>query len=180
MRIHTAGGTVEILNEPTYSFGSSDNARAYPFEQNLAGTDRITSTHGVLLNGAPVAVFGQVGGCSAVHEHSAVYRNNLLYLAVGDSVACFCPHPYEFKWATKVDSATCFGIFYHEAREAFISHGELEIARLLDDGKVVWSASGEDIFSEGFSLTPSHIEAIDFNGKVYNFDYDTGALDCGR
>jgi hypothetical protein len=38
----------------------------------------------------------------------------------------------------------------------------------------VWSASGGDIFSEGFRIVDDHIEAIDFNHEVYRIDIATG------
>jgi hypothetical protein len=43
-----------------------------------------------------------------------------------------------------------------------ISHGELEIARLAEDGSILWQTSGTDIFSEAFALRPEFIEAVDF------------------
>lgn len=82
--------------------------------------------------------------------------------------------PFEIKWCAQVDAATCFGIYFDTQHNALISHGELEIARLLPDGAILWSRSGADIFSEGFSMLPGYVEAIDFNGQTYRFGYETG------
>jgi hypothetical protein len=174
LRITTELGLVELVNETAYSFGSVDNVRAYPFAKNLATQSGPNSIHGVLLNGEPVAVLGRDGGCSGVHEHSAVYAGGLLHVAVGNCIACMQLNPFAFKWAAQADTATCFGVYFEERRRAIISHGELEIARLSEQGEILWSVSGADIFSEGFSLLQECIEAVDFNGRVYHFSYESG------
>jgi hypothetical protein len=174
MRIETDVGIVDVVNEPMYSFGSVDNARNYPFPINLALKHRPSSIHGILLNEKPLAVFGRTGGASGVHAHSALHKHGHLYLAVGDSVVCFDPDPFQFNWAVQVDPATCFGVYFDDVHSALFSHGELEIARLSKDGKLEWGASGADVFTEGFALRPKFVEAIDFNGKVYQFEYESG------
>jgi len=174
MQIHTQSGPVKIVNEPAYSFGSQDNVRTYPLEVRLSdGT--LTSVHALELNGLGVVVVGASGGCSAVHQHSAVAIKDKLYLAVGDHVVCLSlDSPHRLVWATQVDTATCFGIFWEGKRAALISHGELEIACLTPQGNVIWSASGADVFSEGFSLLSDCIEVVDFNRTTYRIDYATG------
>ena len=77
-------------------------------------------------------------------------------------------------WTLKTDEATCFGVYYDRDHDALISHGELSICRFSREGGIIWSAGGADIFSEGFSMLPEHIEAIDFDHRVYHFDYLTG------
>lgn len=166
---------VEIVDEPTYVFGSVDNARRYEFEMLLAPDERPTSIHGVLLNDEPVVVFGAGGGCSAVHLHSAVVLGSKLYLAVGDRIVCFVPLDRRLAWSSKVDPATCFGIYYNPGRHALLSHGELEIARINEAGELLWSCSGADIFSEGFRLEDEYIAAVDFEGREYHFSYETGS-----
>jgi hypothetical protein len=110
-----------------------------------------------------------------VHERSALVIHDKLYLAVGDHLACLSlEFPYRLVWSTRVDTATCFGVYWDSQRAALISHGELEIARLSLHGDLVCQASGADIFSEGFRLLPDYIEAVDFNRTIYRFDYVTG------
>ena len=79
----------------------------------------------------------------------------------------------------RTDTATCFGVYDAPGFASIISHGELEIARLSYSGQLLWSASGRDIFSEGFRCLDSGIEVIDFNRSVYLFDYRTGTLLAG-
>lgn len=178
MQIATDAGQVEVVNEPTYSFGSVDNVRSYPFEKNLASESHPTSIHGVLLNGQPLAVFGGDGGTTGVHSHSLIFTGGFCYLALSDHVICFRLNPFEVKWAIQTDMATCFGVYYQKERNVLISHGEIEISRFTEGGQILWSASGNDIFTEGFSLRPEYIEAIDFYGKKYHFSYDSGH-ECG-
>ncbi|KVW70243.1 hypothetical protein WK98_10145 [Burkholderia ubonensis] len=175
MQLDTQFGVVTIVNEPTYTFRSQDNIRAYPVEL-LLGNYGPSSVHGVELNRCRVAVVGADRGCTAVHAHSAVAIDDKLYLAVGNHVACLSlssPHP--LIWSTCVDIATCFGIYWENDRATLISHGELTIARLSLQGNVMWSAYGADIFTESVRLLPDCIETIDFNHDVYRFDYATGA-----
>jgi hypothetical protein len=167
-------GEVKIVNEPNYTFGSQDNVRRYAQEENLQTVYTPSSIHGVFLNGEAVVVFGAAGGCSSVHKHSALVLNSKLLLAVGDSVVCFSLNDLKLDWASLVDDATCFGIYYEPQRMALISHGELEIARLDDNGKILWSSSGADIFSEGVRLEEEYIVATDFNQRSYRINYDTG------
>ncbi|MBR8185763.1 hypothetical protein KDW54_25580 [Burkholderia ambifaria] len=173
-KLDTQYGLLSVVNEPKYSFESKDNARSYPLEIRLAH-DSITSIHGVALNGHDVVVVGATGGCSTVHDRSALVIDGKLYLAVGDQVACLSLElPYRLIWSTRVDTATCFGVYWDSKRATLISHGELEIARLSLHGDLLWQASGADIFTEGFRLLPDYIEAIDFNQTTYRFDYETG------
>lgn len=174
MHLSSPAGIIHVVNEPTYSFGSTDNVRCYPLEVQLAGGAQPTSVHGVLLDDEPVAVISNGGGASGVHQHSAVFKDGLLYLAVGDSIACLSLESAKLIWSVKVDLATCFGIYFDENNTALISHGELEIARLSEVGEILWRQSGADIFSEGVVLHPKFIEVIDFNKQAYWFRYEDG------
>jgi len=174
MRLSSEVGQIEIVNEPTYTFGSADNLRQYPSAFDLSNGGRPNAIHGVLLDGEPVAVFSDCR-CSTVHQHSAILHKGNVLLAVGGQVVCFRPKPFQFEWQLEIDQAACFGLHFQPKLQAMVSHGELEIARFTDEGRVLWASSGADIFSEGFHLHPNYIEAVDFNGNVYRFSYLTGA-----
>jgi len=176
MRLASPAGFIELIDEPTYSFGSADNVRTYPLERNLASGSHAGSTLGVLLDGVPVAVFANGGGASGIHEHSAAFVDGLLYVAVGDSVVCLSVSPIDVKWSLQVDPATCFGVHFDHAHGAFISHGELEIARFSAAGELLWNSSGADVFSEGFTLRSDCIEAVDFEHRTYRFRYEDGRM----
>ena len=70
--------------------------------------------------------------------------------------------------------ATCFGVYHSLKHKCFISHGELEIARVSYSGEIIWQASGKDIFTNGFVLHDDYIETIDFNDQQYRIDIETG------
>ena len=176
MRISSEVGQIEIVDEPTYTFGSADNHRQYPFALDLSNEGRPYAIHGVLLDGEPIAVFGDYR-CTAVHQHSAIFHDGKVLLAIGGQVVCFCPKPFQFKWQLEIDQAACFGLHFQPKLQALVSHGELEISRFSDEGKILWASSGADVFSEGFRLHPNYIEAVDFNGNVYHFSYVTGTTD---
>jgi hypothetical protein len=137
MHINNHWGVIELINEPTYSFDSTDNIRRYPLVRNLSSESATTSIHGILINGEPLVLLANGGGASGVHEHSAVCVKDCLYVAVGDSVVCMTLFPAEVRWTLQVDPATCFGIYFDERHDALISHGELEVARLSQDGAIV-------------------------------------------
>jgi hypothetical protein len=120
-------------------------------------------------------VLGRGGGQSGVHAHSLAYVDSLLYVAVGDGVACIRPRPFELRWSIQTDWATCFGVHHEGRKGALISHGELQIARFSEDGRILWEAGGADIFSAPFQLLPEHIEAVDWNGWVYRISYLDGS-----
>jgi hypothetical protein len=179
MQLDTPMGTLQFVNEAGHTFGSVDNVRRYPFSK-APSDGYISSTHGVLLNGEPLAVFGNGGGASGIHAHSAVSRDNVVYLAVGSHVVCFEVMPFVLRWEIQADDATCFGIYFCPLKNALLSHGELEIARFSENGEIIWSAGGADIFTEGFTLHVDCIEAIDFNKKKYYFCYEDGTVLASR
>jgi hypothetical protein len=167
-------GAIELINERAYTFGSVDNVRRYKFEKHFDKEYKPSSIHGVFLNDEPLAVFGSSGGGTGIHEHSAILLNDDLYLAVGNHLLCMTLQPFQLKWETQPDEATLFGIHYDREHSALLSHGELEIARLSTEGKILWCSSGADIFTGKFELQPKYIQVTDFNGKVYRFSYDDG------
>ncbi len=169
----TRAGSIAIVDEPTYTFGSADNKHHYPHEVPVGRDFPPCTAHGVLLNGEPLAVFGDFR-CSGVHPHSALVIDDRVLLAAGGQVLCFSPEPFHVHWELEVDSAACFGIHFSSHHNALISHGELSIARFSRDGRLLWQSYGADIFSEGLALKPDAVEAIDFNGMRYRFSYDTG------
>ncbi|UWU79856.1 hypothetical protein N2603_15725 [Bradyrhizobium huanghuaihaiense] len=166
------------MDEPAYSFGSADNLRKYDTEIRLDDAD-LNSVHGVRADGKWSAVFGASGGPSGIYQHSAIEVDRHLYLAVGDQVVCLDLVTGSKNWSRRVDQATCFGVYWDCAHKALISHGEVQISRLSLSGDEIWSATGADIFSEGFRCLANGVEAVDFNQSVYLFDYASGAILAG-
>lgn len=80
----------------------------------------------------------------------------------------------ELDWATQTDDATCFGVYHSEKNKCLFSHGELLIARVTYDSKIVWQAGGVDIFTNGFTLHDDFIHALDFYDREYVIDVHNG------
>jgi hypothetical protein len=158
---------------------STDNAGGSE-EEHFFGDDayRPSSRYRVVVRLGDTAIASGVllaaGGSTGVHPYSAFARDDTCFVAVGPYVCALKLPTLRLLWHTCADPATCFGIYDASGYASIISHGELEIARLSYLGQLLWSASGRDIFSEGFELHKYHAEAIDFGGTRYKFELETG------
>jgi hypothetical protein len=170
----TTQGVVTIVDERSYSFGSADNVRAYPFEMSFDGQD-ITSVHGFMLDSQPTAVFGASGGNTGVHQHSAVYLNDKLYLVVCNRIICMTIKPFNVVWKSTVDPIACCGIHLHSSTGTLLSHGELGISRVEPDGRLLWTSYGSDISTGQISFDETTISAKDFEGRRYRLSVFDGS-----
>ncbi len=116
------------------------------------------------------------GGASGVHSHSAICVGSRCYVAVGDSVCALSVPELNLLWHSKVDWATCFGVYHLPACGCLISHGELTISRVDFTGRVVWQTGARDIFTEGFEIRGQFIDATDWNKTTYRIDIETGQI----
>jgi hypothetical protein len=173
--------SLRVQDEPLFIAGSSDNANLYKQIFEIAGNSRPSSRHGLFCREPDETLHSCIliagGGSSAIHENSATVVNGFCFVAVGDQICSLSLPTLDLIWATKVDQASCFGVYYSPVHDCLLSHGELEVARLNLRGEVVWSAGGADIFSEGFRIVGDHVEAIDFFGQVYYIDIATGQVE---
>ena len=157
---------LELIDEPTYTPGSTNNVRSYSIEYDFAHAEsRPNSRHGLLLH-----VYGTLhqscilfagGGASGIHEHSAVIVGDTCFVAVGDMICSLSLPSLDVLWHRQVDTATCLGVYFSPKYDCLISHGEIEIARVSLSGEVTWSTAGADIFSEGFEVFPDHVQAVE-------------------
>ncbi|MGJ5204935.1 hypothetical protein [Bradyrhizobium sp. HKCCYLR20261] len=173
--LDTPSGKIRVLDEPSYTFGSTDNLRRYESEYRLDDSTPY-SIYGVSIDGKWSVVFGAGRGPTTVHQHSAVELNGRLFLAIGNQVVCLDLQTAKIEWSLEVDWASCFGVYWDDGHHALISHGELQISRLSLKGEKIWATDGRDIFTEGFRCLPMAIEVIDFNQEVYQLDYLTGRV----
>lgn len=163
---------IQMIDEHAYTFGSADNVRRYAIEVDLTGGYGAVSVHGLIVDKKPALVVADSAGASRVHPHSLLVLDSSVYLAVGQHVVRFTPGREQPDWILQMDEATCFGVHYNARHDALVSHGELAVSRFTRDGKILWSAGGGDVFSEGFEMREDCIETKDFGHRVYRFDYD--------
>ncbi|MBA3872426.1 MAG: hypothetical protein H0X30_25085 [Anaerolineae bacterium] len=139
--------------------------------------DYPVSAHGVKY-GSPEVVHSCLlvasGGGTTVHSKSALIHNEHCIVAVSSFLACLHLPDLNMVWQAQVDHATCFGVYHLPQLESYLTHGELDIARVSYDGEIIWSSGGKDIFSNGFTLYDTFVEAIDFNNEKYHIDLSTG------
>jgi len=168
---------IRLRHEDCYTLGSVDNPRRYDREYKLAD-DSFTSFHGVecerSCGKASSCLVAGSGGTTTIHEHSAVMQESSLVLAVGNSLCRLAIPTLEMLWHRKIDTVTCFGVYWHMKQHCLVVHGELEISRVSLDGQIAWQTSGKDVFSEGFELFDDHAVAEDFNHNRYRIELATG------
>lgn len=177
---------VELWDE-VGAFSSPDSVRHFDREYFL-GEDpqhRVVSRHGVRTvrdDATPVAsvILMANGGATGVHQHSALLAGDRLLVAVCGRVCALSVPDLELTWNTEVDWGTCFGVHRVPGSTDIISHGELQISRVSEDGVIKWSAGGRDIFSEPIAVDAQVVRATDFDGHTYCFDIRTGLLTEGR
>ncbi len=177
MRLQADALTIEIIPEDfRYDPSSADNIRTYERAYRLG--DPQSSVHGVKvyadehLIASAVLIAG--GGASGVHERTVLVAPSVIYVAVGDHVVCLSLPTLELAWATQTDWATCFGVHAIPGSTDVLSHGEVEIARVNNSGRILWSTSGKDIFTGEIAIDDQTVKAVDFEGESYVFDLLTG------
>jgi hypothetical protein len=116
------------------------------------------------------------GSTSTVHAHSGIVHEERCVVAVSSLVVALRLPDLALLWVTEADPSACFGVYHSASHASYLSHGELEVARIRYDGAIVWSCGGPDIFSNGFTLSDSFAEVIDFNNDVYRIDLATGHM----
>ena len=170
---------LRLIEESSYAPASMDNERQYENEyQTVPGHAHHTTAYGFERTVGntkfyPLIVLG-FGGASLLGKTSFVARGNKLHLAIDDFVLALDLETLRILWATKVDFATCFGIYWVESLSCLISWGEMEVSKLDLSGKILLSVSGSDIFSGGFRIENDFAFATDFEGGEYKIDLRSG------
>lgn len=176
---------IEVLDEPTYKVGSSDNSFKYDFvyqEQDVELYAPI-SKHGIKIlkndNVQKSALLLAVGGGTGIYENSFLIDGNNIVVCCSDNVFCLSIPDLELNWNVEADQITCFKIFKIES--GYLIHGEMSITKLNFMGEILWQNGGKDIFvnlegKKEFEFFENSILATDFNGEQYRFDFDGNNL----
>ncbi|MFY0673892.1 MAG: hypothetical protein JXQ87_10825 [Bacteroidia bacterium] len=175
---------IKLFDENDYKLDSEDNWISY--DKTFLNEDDYspTSLIGIQLARDTVILksflIGASGGGTGLHKHSFTVNGSLLSICCSNSVFCFDLPKLNLNWVTKADGATCFGIYSY--KDNFIVHGELQVTRLSNQGKILWQQSGKDIFTtvEGdtvFTINEEHILVKDWENNVYKIGFDGKFID---
>lgn len=174
------GLTIEVLDEPTYKFGSADNNFTYSKHYFGDGATKYpTSKHGIKIYQEDQIIDSCIvigsGGATGIHQNSSILDNEKLLISCCDTIFCLTLPSLELKWKTQADQATCFQIF--KQQDDYIVHGELQVAKLDKDGKIKWEFGGTNIFvsidnEEEFKIENDGILLTDFGKTKYKIDFD--------
>lgn len=169
---------VIVENDPTFTPGLADHLQTHQHIHHLGSDSFTSSRHAVHVRDSTELISSCIltaeKGATNVHANTALTLGANCLVAVGSYVASLDIPSLNLSWATEVDQATCFGVYYSQEQNCLISHGELEIARMSLQGSIIWKASGADVFTNGFTLHEHTIETTDFNGRKYVLDISTG------
>ena len=169
---------IEINTEEIYKKHSADNLNKFDFEYleedtyiSMLVSVKIFENEELIKS----AILGSEGGKTGISKNSKIIEDDEIIICCGNKIFCLSIPELLLKWRIKADSITCFEIFKKE--DFFIVHGELEITRLNEFGKIVWKQSGADIFityhgENDFELNEKYIIAKDWENRIYKFDYD--------
>ena len=132
--------TIEVLDEPTYKFGSADNNFNYSKHYFGDGAKEYpTSKHGIKIYQDYQIIDSCIiigsGGATGVHQNSSLLDKDQLIICCCETIFCLTLPELELKWKTQADQATCFQIFKQE--DDYIIHGELQVAKLDKFGKII-------------------------------------------
>ncbi|OCK49493.1 hypothetical protein BA768_09010 [Chryseobacterium sp. CBo1] len=170
---------ITIYSELTFTELSVDNIINYDFIYFEKSEYKFSSIFGIRVYNKDAliksAVIGSDGGETGLHDTSTIIEDDKILICCSDSIFCLSIPYLNLLWQTKADPATCFEIYKY--KESYIIHGELQISRLDNDGKILWQQGGQDIFTtpdseNDFLIKDDYIEVTDWENRVYKFDFD--------
>lgn len=178
MELRVGLALLKFSEDPTYRIGSADNVRGYDsvydFSEEFTPNTKLgiecieergTKHSCIILTSA---------GATGIHEHTAVLAHAKCFVAVGDRLCALSLPRLKRLWAIQVDSATCFGIHHSYKYNCLISHGEMQIARVDFNGKILWSVGGKDIFTGTLRVEDKFVFVTDFIDELYRIEIATG------
>ncbi len=180
MKIDNQQFEIEIIDEPCYSASSTDNIRKYSKEYLLGEDFRNAPRFGIFVKNSDgfensCFILGNSIG-HPTHDNMAVVVGKNLFVSIGNLVCCFDIPSLTLVWHREVDTGISYSVHVSPDKKGIISHGELEITKVSFDGEIIWSVSGKDIFTGGFTIFSDHIEVVDFNNERYNITLSDGQI----
>lgn len=176
--------TINLFDESEHKIDSTDNFKTY--EKTFFNGDEkmLTSLIGIEVIKDNVLIssclIGSEGGETGIEGDSTLISYGGLVVCCSNTVFKLTLPDLNLEWKTVSDLATCLGIYYLD--KDYVVHGEHEISRLSNEGKIVWQQGGRDIFvtAEGindFSVYEDYILATDWEYNQFKIDFDGKILD---
>lgn len=172
---------IELFDDPSYVDSSVDSPTQYDlvYKSDKDAQYILPTKHGIKIytNGQLFrsAILLAAGGGTGISINAALLDDGNLIIRCSNTVYSLTLPDLRMNWLTEADWSTCFSI--HKYKDTYITHGEISIARIDKNGKVLWNISGADIFVTLYEGTPfemkkDHIALTDFNGRKYKIDYN--------
>jgi outer membrane protein assembly factor BamB len=172
--------TIEIFDDPTYTFKSADNNHTYLKHYFSEDEHQYNiSKHGIKIYKNEKEINSCIvlasGGTTGIYENSLIVDNGKIVICCCDTIFCFSLPDLELIWKTRADTATCLEIFKFE--NDYLVHGECEITRIDQEGKIIWQFGGMDIFItfKGYNdliILNDCLLLTDWNYAEYKIDFD--------
>ena len=180
MNIHIGEHKIELSNESNYKKDSIDNTFDFDCHYFDGQEYEFSTQIGIKVfkndNLIKSAIISACGGVSRIHGKSQVVNEERIVICCSNQIFSLSIPSLNLNWQTKADEATCISIF--ELNRDFIIHGELEISRISNGGKIIWQRMGADIFTtlegkeDDFKLTDKYIFVTDWENRKYQFDFN--------
>ncbi len=155
-------------------------AALYTLDQGQGHDIEYGPIYGVILRGSEGVIASRAIRASGAHlpltEHSVAAVPDQFALAIGNRICCLAIPTLALRWSIRVDPVCCYAVYSSPDHMAFISHGELDIAKIDFAGNIVWTASGRDIFSGESAIFVNHLEVTDWNGAKYRIELKSGRV----
>lgn len=170
---------VELLIDTDYNQDLNDNVNKYSKIYLSKSDFQLSTKIGIKIfeNETEInnAIIGAEGGATGLHKTSQIIESNRILICCSNSVFCLEFPTLDLNWKTEVDEITAFEIIKIE--DGYIIHGEMEITRIDDSGKIIWQNSGADIFStqnsdSNFEVHENLISVTDWNNRIYKWNLD--------
>jgi len=169
-----------VINEDSeYTSDSNDNVFNYAKEYLTESDYQLPTKYGIRLLENEIeinsVIIGAENGATGLHETSQIIEENRIIICCCDSVFCLALPTLNLNWKTKTDEITSFEIL--KIDNGYIVHGELEITRIDNNGKIIWQNGGADIFvtpdgTGNFNVEGNTITVTDFEKKTYKWNLD--------
>lgn len=171
--------SIEIIDEPNYEHDSSDNI--FRYSKIYLGNDpkyRITSRHGIKVYHEGQFIYSCIikgsQGATVVDKNSFIIDGDQLVICCSDTIFCLSLPDLDLMWKVQADPITCFQIF--KQNDDYIVHGETQVTKLNENGKIIWQFEGADIFvsldDESFRMENDGIILTDFSNRMYKINFE--------